>query len=243
MMTSKKSNSPILARLLKGGGAQGFGQAVQMLIRLAEVPLLLCFWGPHLYGEWLMLFAIPGYLVLGNGGFCSAACHDMTMLSQRGDRQGVLAVFQSTWALLGIITFVVGLCAVTFVNAFPLAHWLGFSIIDQAHTEIVFLLLTAYVLVGFQYGLLYGGFWVAGHYPLGMSLAAVAQLVEFALLASAVAMGYGPVGAAAGLLSGRLLGAVLYWVNHHRLSPWLRYGISHSSFSEVRRLFKPALAS
>ncbi len=55
-------------RLLKGTGAQAFGQGVQIFIRLAEVPLLLAFWGTQLYGEWLMLAAIPVYLSIGHGG-------------------------------------------------------------------------------------------------------------------------------------------------------------------------------
>lgn len=233
----------VFARLVKGAGAMGFCQTVQVVIRLAEVPLFLGFWGPRLYGEWLMLFAIPSYLTLGNGGFSTAACHDMTMHGQTGDRQGVLAVFQSTWLLLSLISVAIGAFAVTFVSTAPLARWLGFSIIDERQVRIISILLTTYVLVGFQYGLLNGGYYVSGRYPLSLSLQGVNMVLEFALLALAVVLGYGPVGAAAGLLAGRLLGACLYWTCHRRVTPWLRHGISHASFAEVRRLFTPAMAS
>jgi len=50
---------PLRRRLLQGLGAQGFSKAVHIVIRLSEVPLLLAFWGTQLYGEWLMLSAIP----------------------------------------------------------------------------------------------------------------------------------------------------------------------------------------
>lgn len=242
-MSLKVSQSPIAARLLRGAGAQGFCQVVLVLIRLAEVPLFLHFWGPHLYGEWLMLFAIPSYLAVGDGGFCTAACHDMTMRGQTGDRESVLAVFQSTWLLLVIISVAVGACALTFVNTTPLAHWLGFSIIDQWQLRIILLFLTAYVLIGFQYGLLQGGFWISGRYPLSIFLKALTQLLEFAGLGSSIALGCSPVGAAAGFLGGRLLGFFICWACQRRLSPWLRHGISHVSLSEVRRLFAPAMAS
>lgn len=242
-MTSNDSRSPILARLFKGVGAQGFAQAVSSLVRLGEVPLFLGFWGPHLYGEWLMLFAIPSYLAIGDGGFCTAACHDMTMLGQGGDTKGALRVFQSTWLLLILISVAVGICAIVFVNEAPIARWLGFSIIGERQLKIIFLLLTAYVLVGFQGGLLNGALWIAGRYPTAMVLGGLSQLLEFTGLAMAVAFGYGPVKAASGLLAGRLLGVGLSLVVQRRVTPWVHHGKSHASISEVRRLFGPALAS
>ena len=57
----------------RGAGAQAFNQVVQIFVRLAEVPLLLGFWGLQLYGEWLMVATIPVYLAIADGGFAGAA--------------------------------------------------------------------------------------------------------------------------------------------------------------------------
>ena len=73
--------SSLRGRLSRGLGAQGFSQVVQILIRLGEVPLLLHFWGTQLYGEWLMLTAIPAYLAIADGGFTGAASREMSMRS------------------------------------------------------------------------------------------------------------------------------------------------------------------
>lgn len=232
-----------MARLLRGMGAQVFGQAVQIFIRLAEVPLLLAFWGTQLYGEWLMLAAIPSYFSIGDGGFATAACRDMTMKSGAGDRQGTLAVFQSTWLLLLAVSLVACLLAYCFSELTPLDRWLGFSVINANETQMVLLLLVAHVLIGFQGGLLNGGFWVSGHYPTGMVLSATTQLLEFLGFGLAVILGGGPVQAAAGYLSGRILGTGLMWIGQHRASSWLRYGFAHASLSELRRLMAPAFAS
>ncbi len=213
------------------------------MIRLAEVPLFLGFWGPRLYGEWLMLFTIPSYLTLGNGGFCVAACHDMTMQGQTGERHGVLATFQSTWLLIIMVSITILACVAIFVSVAPLTCWLGFSVIGEGQVKIVLFLLTMYILAGFQYSLLSGGFLILGRYPMAMALQALTQSLEFAGLACAIILGYGPIGAATGLLAGRLLGVGIYWAFQRRLTPWLRHGISHASFSEIRRLFAPSLAS
>ena len=233
----------IRGRLLKGIGAQGFSQAVQIFIRLAEVPLLLTFWGTQLYGEWLMLSTIPAYLSIGDGGFATAACREMTIRGGAGDKTGVQAVFQSTWLLLIAVSIAASLLAFGFVQVAPLGTWFGFSAIKDLEIKVVFLLLVAHMIVGFQGGLLNGGFWVAGRYPTGMYLIAGTQLLEFLGLATAVALGGGPVKAASGYLTGRLLGTGLMWLGQRRTSAWLRHGVSYASFLELRRLVIPAFAS
>lgn len=163
---NKSTDTSLRSRLLKGTGAQIFGQAVQVFIRLAEVPLLLGFWGTQLYGEWLMLSAIPAYLSIGDGGFTTAACRDMTMQSGAGDRDGALSVFQSTWLLLMAVSIAAGLLAFGFVEAPPIEKWLGFTAMTGRETRLVLLLLVAHVLTGFQGGLLTDRFWAAGRCPL-----------------------------------------------------------------------------
>lgn len=241
--SNQANHSPLKTRLLKGTGAQTFGQAVQIFIRLAEVPLLLAFWGTQLYGEWLMLSAIPAYLAIGDGGFASAACRDMTMKSGAGDRDGTLAVFQSTWLLLVVVSLVTFLLAYGFSELAPLAKWLGFSAINAADTQAVLLLLAAHVLIGFQGGLLNGGFWVSGKYPTGMVFGATTQLLEFFGFGLAVILGGGPVQAAAGYVSGRILGTSLMWIGQRKASPWLHHGFKQASLGELKRLTAPAFAS
>jgi len=241
--SDQANHSPLKTRLLKGTGAQAFGQAVQIFIRLAEVPLLLAFWGAQLYGEWLMLAAIPAYLAIGDGGFATAACRDMTMKSGAGDRPGALSVFQSTWILLLVVSLVAFLLAYGLAELAPLNKWLGFSSLTATDTRLVFLLLVTHVLVGFQGGLLNGGFWVSGKYPTGMIFSATTNLLEFLCFGIAVILGGGPIQAAAGYVIGRILGTSLMWIGQRKISPWLHYGFKQASLGELKRLTAPAFAS
>lgn len=229
--------------MTKGLGAQGFSQAVQIFVRLVEVPLLLSFWGLQLYGEWLMVAAIPAYLAMADGGFAGAAGREMTMRAGAGDRTGALSVFHSTWILLLLVSVGLGFLIAVIGQVAPLAEWFRFEAMDSASLKMVILILTAHVLIGFQTGLLYGGYKCEGHYAAGMFLVAITNFLEFAGLAAAVSLGGGPVEAASGYLAGRVIGFILLRLGLYRATPWLRYGWREASRQEVARLTTPALAS
>ena len=190
-----------------------------------------------------MLSAIPAYLSIGDGGFATAACREITMRGGSGDRIGIRAVFQSTWLLLIAVSMVTGLLAFCLVEAAPLQKWLGFSDCNYFQIKIVLLLLVTHVLISFQGELLNGGFWVTGRYPASMYFIAISHLLEFGGLAAAVSLGGGPVQAACGYLTGRVLGTGLMWLGQRKVSPWLRHGFTHASFTEIKRLAAPAFAS
>ena len=63
----------IARRLRNGFGANAYGQLVVIIIQLAGVPILLHAWGTQLYGEWLILAAIPTYLSMTDLGFSQSA--------------------------------------------------------------------------------------------------------------------------------------------------------------------------
>jgi len=238
-----EEKTTLRSRIAKGLGAQGYAQAVQILIRFVEIPLLLGYWGTQLYGEWLMLAAIPACLSICDVGFAGAASREMSIRSGRGDKAGALSIFQSTWLLLLLISFIVGLSVFLGVFYAPLHAWFGFKAMLPETVRLVTIILFLHVLTGFQVGLVYGGFWCEGRYALGMALHATLQLLEFGGLALAVVFVGGPVSAAFGYLGGRLVGLCLMRLGLIRATPWLHYGYRQANMIEVKRLVAPAMAS
>ena len=228
-------------RLLKGSGAQGFSRIVQTSIRLAEVPLLLSFWGQNLYGEWLILSTIPSYLSIADVGFSSAACREMTIKAGAGDKNSAKSTFQSTWVLLIVVSIAVFTLSFVFVRAVP--SLVGFTGMNNSEIRIVLLLLIIHLLVNFQCELLNGAFWVSGHYPFAMYSVAFTQLLEFLLFSIIVALGGRPVHAATGYLAGKLLGTGFMWLAQYHYIPWLRHGLKYASLNEIKRLISPSVAS
>ena len=60
-------------RLLQGFGASALYPIVTAIVQVLTVPIFLRFWGPGLYGEWLVLITVPQYMALSDMGFGSVA--------------------------------------------------------------------------------------------------------------------------------------------------------------------------
>lgn len=236
-------HNAVIRRLRNGLGAQGFSQAVNLFIRLAEVPLLLAFWGAERYGEWLMVAAIPAYLAMADGGFTGTTQREMTMRMGAGDRQGALAVFQSTWVLLLLLSVIIMGLAALATGLLPLGQWFNLKSMPGKTLPIVILLLTAHIVLGFQCGLIYGGYSCECRYARGTILGATTQLLDFSGLAIVVMLGGGPIQVAAGFLTGRVLGLLLFLRDLPNVAPWLRYGWANASKGQIVRLARPSLAS
>ena len=229
-------------RLIRGLGAQGYGQAVNILIQVATVPLLIHAWGVTLYGEWLILSAIPVYLAVSDVGFTTAAQNDMTIAVGKGDRGAVFETFQSTWILVLAVSLAVVAAVVGAVTTLPLDAWLNLATLSGAEVGWVLVLLSLQVVLNLQTGQIYCGFHYRGSYGLGQFLLASVRLVELLFLAVVVIFGGEPVVAAAALLSGRAAGAVAMRVMLRRVDPDIEFGWRHARLATVKRLANPALA-
>jgi O-antigen/teichoic acid export membrane protein len=231
------------SRLVRGFGAKSLSLILQIFVRLIEVPLLLSFWGAELYGEWLIIAAIPIYFSLADGGFASAACREMSIRGGAGDREGVLSVFQSTWVLLIAVSVLLALFVLVLAKQVGFAGWIHFSAIGPDALRAVVYLFIVHVLLVFQETLLIGGFWSVGRYPLYMFLASITQLLEFGGLVAALLSGGGVVQAAMGYVVGRLTGFVLVRSVLKKICPWIGYGFAGFSLQELRKISVPAVAS
>ena len=94
-------------RLLLGFITNWIGRLASTIIQLVQVPVFLHFWGVPLFGEWMIVTAIPNNLSFTNVGFGTVAGNEMTMMVARNDRESALRVFQSCWWLITLI------CSVT----------------------------------------------------------------------------------------------------------------------------------
>lgn len=233
----------IVRRILKGFGANLYGQAVIVIVQLLGVPILLHAWGPQLYGEWLILFAIPAYLSMTDLGFSQSAANDMTAQVARGDRAEALSVFQSLGALV-FSAAAIGLLLVTaLVFGLPLQHWLHFQAMNIEEVRWVLWFLALSILAGLPDGANHAGFRSHGEYGLHVGIYYTVLLAQNIALWTAAITGRGPVVAAAAFFAIRLLAmiatAALLIIRHRSL----HFGFKHARVAELRRLGRPALAN
>lgn len=230
-------------RLLKGIGANLYGQAIVAVIQLAGVPILLHAWGAKTYGEWLILSAIPGYLSMTNLGFSISAANDMTTQVARGNRSEALAVFQSIAVLITVTSFTVFLVVTFLIWTLPIEYWLHFGTMGPVAIRLILLLLCSDILVLLFDGLNHAGFRANGEYALHTAITNTTPLIQQLVLWTMVLTGHGPLVAAFGFLAVRLImvpGTAIFLVVRH---PWLEFGFRYARISELRRLSLPALGN
>src|SRR5690348_383144 len=103
-------DSSVKWRLPLGFIVNWVGRLTSTIIQLIQVPVFLHFWNPPLYGEWMIVNAIPAYLSFSNFFFKQKTAYEMTMMVSRDDRDGALRIFQSCWwliSLIGVVTLAV----------------------------------------------------------------------------------------------------------------------------------------
>jgi O-antigen/teichoic acid export membrane protein len=212
------------------------------LVQLVQVPVFLHFWDVSLYGEWVIVSAIPAYLSFSNIGFGSVANNEMTMLTAAGERDKALGVFQSCWWLIVCISIFVGLLLWPVLLFVPVARLLKLHAISAADTRWILLYLGLSVLLGQFEQLLSSAYTCVGRYAYGAFVKSVLSLVAFGAMLIPVVLGYGARTTALVFAVANTLGTITLAAMVRRDIPWIRYGWQYARLGELRRMVGPAIA-
>lgn len=236
------NTSSLKYKLLRNLGANAYGQLITVSIQLVSVPLFIHYWGVELYGEWLILSAIPAYLSLSDIGFASVAANDMTMRVAKGDQRGALEVYQSIWIFICAVSAMVGCVLALLIYSFSLNSLFSISHISGERTQQVLVVLMLYVLVGLQGGVLSAGFRAVGRYAYGTVMNNTVRFAEWLISMVALVLGGGVLVVALVTLAVRTAGLIIMWAVLRRQERWLCLGFEAASMQKIRELLKPAVA-
>lgn len=240
-MDERSEKRSLLKRIARGLAANGFGQLVTILVNFVSVAFFYRFWGIDLYGEWVILSAIPTYLTMSDLSFGTTAGSEMTMLVAQGKRIEALRVLQSAWILVtgvSLAILVVMLIAVRFV---PLAHWLHLMILSDREAMGILTVLLIGVALSQQGGLLDAVFKCSGSYAQGIFLLNVIRLIEFFCGIGVLVFKGDPWIYAMTQVVPRGICYMLCWGILRKKAPWLHLGWSYADKSVLKPLVTPAL--
>lgn len=228
--------SPLSTRIVAALGAGAFGQAVNVFIQLASLPLFLHQWDVATYGTWLMLSAMPAYLAMADVGMVSTAGNRMTMAMAQGQPAQANAVFHSA---LVFMLLVCGAFALVSLPVVALAPVPGLSTQDQ---RVALCALICGVLLTLLGGLADAVFRSTGRYALGTALGTLVRLAEWAgWMVGLLVWGSFSAVALCGLLV-RAMGVLWMSCLSGRQSQGLSWQVQHASLAEVRAMARPALS-
>jgi O-antigen/teichoic acid export membrane protein len=229
-------------RLFVGFLTTWISKLASSIIQFIQIPVLFHFWTLQMNGEWMILTAIPSYLSFSNIGFGSVAGNDMTMLMARGEQDAALAVFQSCWWLIAVLLGISGAAMCVMLYSLPVAHLLHLTTIDDSDARWVLFWLGLAVLLGQLEQLLQSAYRCIARYSYGNMLKTGLSLLAFGVQLVPVFLGYGPRTTAKVFALANIVITVLFCFLARRDIPWIRYGWSHASFAELKRLARPAVA-
>jgi O-antigen/teichoic acid export membrane protein len=229
-------------RLFVGFITTWISKFASSIIQFVQIPILFHYWTIQMNGEWMVLSAIPSYLSFSNIGFGSVAGNEMTMLMARQEQDAALSVFQSCWWLIALVMGFTGASMCVALYFLPVARLLHLSTIDDSDARWILFWLGLAVLLGQLEQLLQSAYRCIARYSYGNMLKTGLSLAAFAAQLIPVVLGYGPRTMAEVFALANIAATVILCIVVRRDIPWIRYGWSHASFGEIKRLTRPAIA-
>lgn len=231
-----------IRRIGWGVVSQVYNQGATILLQFVTTPMLIAIWGASQYGIWVIVSALPAYLVLLDLGFSQTAANDMSMKMGHDDPVGARRTYESLVCLfLFVVMPALVICAMI-VCLLPLG-WLSH---DQAESmqshRVAIILLIAYVAAALLSGVVSAALRAEGLFSTMVTLNTTSRLLEgFGIVVSARFLGAGIEGAAATMLVVRMLATAGMIATLHAKSDLLKLRIAHGDISEARRLLWPSL--
>ncbi len=229
-------------RLMTGFGAAALGPLVTALVQVVSVPAFLHAWGAHLYGEWLIMSAVPTYLSMTDMGFGSVAGNDMAMRVAVSDRDGALETFQSAWLLVTLISVLVAVLACGIILTVPIAGWLHITSINSREARIILVLLSVFALGTLQASLLQSAFRSDGQYAFCTAGINIMRVLENTGMLLTLSLNGRPMYVALTAAAIRGAGTALLYMLLTRKLKWIRLGFAHASLARLKELTRPAIA-
>jgi len=234
----------VLKRLIRGVTANSYGYFITMGMQLVNIPVYLYFWGGDFYGEWLVLTAIPAYLLLTEAGLISAAANKMVMLYKDGDGdvEKTRVVFHSAWGMVGIISFFILFVILLLLAVhFYCFEW-GFESISSVDGYLAFLCMCLYMILGLNVAVINAGYRCVGMYSEGVFLANHIRVFEWLVTIGVLFFGGGALLVGFAFLASRMVGLIFMYMSYLKVVPDLKLGVGGFSKKEVGELLGPALS-
>jgi O-antigen/teichoic acid export membrane protein len=165
-------------RLLLGSGANGLNLIAKLSEQLLLVPILLGAWSTQLYGEWLLISAIPVYLSLSDLGFLTASSNELARRSVSESENKVKQFFADYVAVFMAWSLVICILVAAISAFLPFDQLFGLEIMSRREAAITFTLLVATTLVSQNSIALLGGLRARKLFPVGLLLRAITALLR-----------------------------------------------------------------
>lgn len=230
--------------IFKTSGAASLGQLLNIANQLALVPIYIKVWGPHLYGEWLILSAAPSVIAMaGDLGFGTVAANEMSIAVAKNNSSYALKVFQNNWLVISIFSILFFLISSALLQFLPVNTLLNINQISISESRTILELFLINLLLMQQSNLLLGALRSEGNFVAGLTIGNISRVVELCLIAFFLTYYQAPpIVIALTLFATNILAAATNRLVLRLKSPWIQYGIKHYSPAIIKEQAPIALS-
>ncbi|MDW1821130.1 hypothetical protein R7Z10_12120 [Vibrio sp. Vb1018] len=231
------------ARLTVNFLANIYAQVVSLIYLVLTVPLYLSFWHIELYGEWLVLSALPSYIALSNMGLMNVAQNKMTIAMSKGDLACAKTSLHTVWTAQLGISIIVGSLILLLVNVLDLASILKLKYISEDDARFVFCELAVFALLNLQVGIFGGIYRAVGKNSRGVVIINTIRLFSIVSVACLLILGIKNVtNISAVMVLSYIVGILFISYDSAKIAPNLRPGFKAFDISSLKESINLGLA-
>lgn len=225
-----------MAGVRKNMVATAYGMAVITIGQIALVPIFLHAWGASVYGQWLVLSAVPAYLSLSDVGIGHALGNLLSINVERGKTVEAQRMLSAALRFQGIFALSLFALALFMLVALPLGDWLKIESLGRFEVGAILLSLVAYSLLPIQIGCFSGVYRAASQYPRFLFIQGHARLLEVISTAVVLVCGASMVVLASVLVAVRMIWLLAVLVDSRGRVPGLEAKWAEGSWADFRSL-------
>ncbi|MBI2552393.1 hypothetical protein HYW17_03800 [Candidatus Uhrbacteria bacterium] len=210
-------------RVVRGGFANFFGEAIRALEHIILVPLFLFAWSGAIYGEWLIVFSGVAYLVFADIGMTNFVINRMLQRYAVGDTDGYKRTLWSAWYLYRLNIGALFFIFFGFAFFAPFTQWFHFTHVSEASVRIAIFLLGLQLLLS-RLMVLFSGIYIGtGEYPRWRMLLNIREIATLALVGIVLLFKGGFITVAGAYLSVFVAFAALLYLDILRRHPEVEF--------------------
>jgi O-antigen/teichoic acid export membrane protein len=213
------------------------------LVQIGGLPLFLHFWSRERYGEWLILYSIPGYMALADAGISSIAANEATMHLTAGDSRAAQRSLHTAFALLSGMGAILLLLTVASTYLLPWSRILGIHSVTSRDCSRCIVILAVYTIAGMAHMYYLAVYRAKDRFSRCVYLIGCTRIAEVVVSAACLLLWNSFVLLAASITMTRLVTVLIMQIDTARGKGPLRAGIRMFSWSEVRRTWYLSLGA
>jgi O-antigen/teichoic acid export membrane protein len=223
-------------RIFSGFIANGYSQGVTIFSQVVLVPFFISNWGIHLYGDWLVLIALPMYIALSDMGFSASAASRMCMLAGKNRDKEVMTTFVSAWYLSILLAAGLSLLLFLIFLVLQATGTYKFTAITPATARTGFSMYVFYMFLTVLCGSMAAVYKYAQRYSLNIYINNTTRLLESIVTVVMLLLKQDLLVVIAAMIVIRFIGLCTMAVVARRFVPFFSLGMRYFSMEKIREL-------